>query len=51
MDLTIYTDTTGKIPGSDQIIGNIQSGTLVERQKKKKKKNKNKKNELGNKNK
>ena len=31
MDLTIYTDTTGKVPGSDQIIGNIESGTIVDR--------------------
>jgi hypothetical protein len=40
MDLVTYNENGNKIQ-NDQIIGSIEEGTLVERDKKKKKKNKN----------
>lgn len=41
MSLQIFTQNSGKVAGSDNIISNIEGGTFVEKDKKKKKKNKN----------
>jgi hypothetical protein len=45
MDLITYNENGNQIP-NEQIIGNIEEGTLVERDKKKKKKNKNRNKEF-----
>ena len=48
MDLTIYKDPNQAVPEED-VIRNIEEGTMVDKEKKKKKKNKNKNKDFKNK--